>query len=626
MNSLFFTSLPSPRSQATSDIFRQYGITGEIAAPIRECRVSPVSVPTTFLGRILPPVIINAIKVAHFKSELTLAGPSFKNVLNEPVRLHEIFLYPDVTTSFGKSDMAEDIQAIMTSLNFRKESAQGRHYYKGPPNPDSIMKIAMRGGAMDTFAPFGATNFHGFSTLRNLQRLLLSVCAIWPKPLTTSSDPGHLIDLNTWKTASSTRFSSSKLYIIKDFADLAEGEDGLSFPYFDGLVRADKTSVPSIVTRYFLELMGDSQEQAMEAFRIFQNGWLSLSTTPQGLALSHFAVIIDIALRTGAKPYILMPGKVYGGVLLVGKGLQVLKGNRVYKALPFTKVKEDLLQLDTHSRSLIEIANIINPMLFGAQTDLFLDGLSISSPRMLHNLIRHLKIDFETQKAIRKAILGLKFRPGHWDPLNSKHILQAVKTISLGEFLPDEIPMLAQTEILMTKDPILSTLAAFGTSAPTIVGKGASYAIVIKGKKTLLPSMPGGLQLQGFPIFVKPIQEAHEDWVSVKTTSTISYKLRQHQGSAPTIQGLGKTIPFSEGGDTLNEYISVFSTKAKASKEKSNKRGREDKDDGEDEKKRASKKSKSVHGLQDTFAAMGFGNHATIGLADTTGIESDMDV
>jgi hypothetical protein len=126
---------------------------------------------------------------------------------------------------------------------------------------------------------------------------------------------------------------------------------------------------------------------------------------------------------------------------------------------------------------------------------------------------------------------------------------------------------------------------------------------------------------------VKPLQEAHEDWISVKATSTISYKLRQHQGSALTIQGLGKTIPFSEGGDTLNEYISVFSTKAKASKEKGDKkRGRHEKDDGDDEKKRASKKSKSVHGLDSTFAAMGFNVGARLSLAATTGIESDMDL
>jgi hypothetical protein len=551
---------------------------------------------------------VTAIQASYTKTDLVLSGPHFKSILNATRSTKEIFTYPDVTCSFGREDLNEGVQALMAGLSFRKESSQGRHYYRGPANPEAIIQVAQKGAAMDTFAPFGATNIHGYSALRNLQRILLSVCAIWDVPCTGGQETA-IIDTKTWNVPTKP-LASAGLFIIKDISDLVSGQDGLALPYFDSLVRADKTTVPQIVSRYFIRLLGDTEERAIEAFRVFQNGWLSLSTTPQGLALSHFALCIDLALKTGAKPYVLRPNSTYGGVMLIGNGIKILKANTLYKGIAFSALKDQLLKLDTHKRSLSEICALINPLLFPGDKPAdkinYIDSSSLISARIIHNLLRHLKIDFDTQKLLRKAILGLKFKPTFWDPMDHKKILAAVKAIVHREFLDDSMPMLAKAEILFCKDSVLSTLSAFGASAPTIVGKGTSYSVAITSKKTMKATgMTGGLSLSGFPIFVKPIQEAHEDWDQVRTSSAITFKLKLREGSAPTVQGTATMIPFTKGGDELNELISLWSSKEKARGDKKRTRGIDD--DGESDKKKASKKSKLVSGLNVTFADLGLG-------------------
>jgi hypothetical protein len=92
---LISTSLSSPRSQASSETFKQYGVTGEIAAPIRECRITAASTPTSITSLFLPQIIVAAIQASFLKTDLVLGGPTFHSILNVARGLREIFTYPD---------------------------------------------------------------------------------------------------------------------------------------------------------------------------------------------------------------------------------------------------------------------------------------------------------------------------------------------------------------------------------------------------------------------------------------------------------------------------------------------------------------------------------------------------
>jgi len=196
MNSLVFTTIPSPRSQATSDTFRQYGITGEVATPISGCAIVPASRPTGFFLTLLPQIICQAVQAGLLAlSSLPFNGMVFRSVLMAPSPLKEILTIPEICVSFGRDNMKESIQSLMVGLSFRKESSGQRHYYRGHPTPDGIISIVEAGGAMDTFAPYGATNIHGYSALRNIQKILLTVCGVWATPYETTCG---LLDFESW--------------------------------------------------------------------------------------------------------------------------------------------------------------------------------------------------------------------------------------------------------------------------------------------------------------------------------------------------------------------------------------------------------------------------------------------
>jgi hypothetical protein len=285
-----------------------------------------------------------------------------------------------------------------------------------------------------------------------------------------------------------------------------------------------------------------------------------------------------------------------------------LKGPRVYNAQEPAIIINEMKRLDSHERSLEAIADLINPKIFGI-TDLgkanYIKADILVAPRQLHNLFQACKFDVAEQKLLREAVVGLKFPVEYWDPLDTAKITLAVKAMVTGEFLGDDAPIPLRNEVLLTKDPILSTLAAFGGTAPSLIGRGSSYSVVITGKKTMKKDMPNNLKLDGFPIFAKNLQDAYEDWISVKSSSTIHFKVRNAPNKPPAIMGLTRFVPFDDGGDRINELISIFSSKEKLKTEK--KRGRKTSDEGgDDAKSRASKKSKKMGDKSAMFANMGF--------------------
>jgi hypothetical protein len=132
-----------------------------------------------------------AIQVAFFKiDDASFNGITFKSILGKLSPIPEIFTTPDIVVSFGKDDNKEDIQAKMAAFGFRKESSGARHYYRGQANVSNVQQIVQHGGSMDAYAPYGATNIHGYSALKNIQKILLAACSIWSEPISSNSPLG----------------------------------------------------------------------------------------------------------------------------------------------------------------------------------------------------------------------------------------------------------------------------------------------------------------------------------------------------------------------------------------------------------------------------------------------------
>jgi len=130
--SFVFTSIPAPRSQATSLEFIQYGIHGEIACPIGHVSISPVSRMTSPAGLLFHVAVAAAVQALLLKEMIPLAdGLQYRSVLRASALVKELFPHPETVTSFGRDNLKEPIDRAMTGLGFRKDSVGNRTFFRG---------------------------------------------------------------------------------------------------------------------------------------------------------------------------------------------------------------------------------------------------------------------------------------------------------------------------------------------------------------------------------------------------------------------------------------------------------------------------------------------------------------
>jgi len=170
-----YTAIQAPRSQATSEHFVQYGIHGEVAAPISMVAVSAASRAGSLQGALFHLVLAATVQAYLLNTSSTLTlGPVFASTLRADDKVKSIFPFPETVTSFGQHNLKESIAAKMTGIGFRKDSVGKRTYYRGPGTLENIKVIVGLNGEMDTYAPFGACNIYGISAMRIILKILLT--------------------------------------------------------------------------------------------------------------------------------------------------------------------------------------------------------------------------------------------------------------------------------------------------------------------------------------------------------------------------------------------------------------------------------------------------------------------
>jgi len=245
-----------------------------------------------------------------------------------------------------------------------------------------------------------------------------------------------------------------------------------------------------------------------------------------------------------------------------------MKNGVITRSLPTSVVIPDAMSLDTHTSAMGLILDIVNRLL-GYSGSSAIQPVQITSPRTLHNVFRSLTLLDSDVKIIRSQIPLLRFKPETYDLSSTPHFISVMKKIVHREFFEDSVPILMRTDVMITKDPVLSALAAYGAMAPSISGDGTTVSLPIVGKATYKANIGKDLSLAGVPIFYKPLTKAYEDWDSVRTRSTVTFKTKFTKGNtSKVIAGLSRWIPFSEGGDSINDVLSLWSMKEKENKMK----------------------------------------------------------
>jgi hypothetical protein len=130
---LVFTANPSPRSQATSEGFREQGRSWIGGLQIWEVAVNPVPPESwSLLGLTSIIAYVYSVVALILGRAIKLDGAQFTYIARYTTPVKNFFLYPDVVVGFGKDSNNETLVGKLQSLGFRKESAGRRIYYRGP--------------------------------------------------------------------------------------------------------------------------------------------------------------------------------------------------------------------------------------------------------------------------------------------------------------------------------------------------------------------------------------------------------------------------------------------------------------------------------------------------------------
>jgi len=444
-----------------------------------------------------------------------------------------------VITIAGK--VTDTVLEKLVALGFSKQSTGKYNYFRGPSTNEAIRGVTPLGVINDCHTPQGCASMDGILALAIMNRVvnayftIMSAHSVDSNPFDQDSEE----DDTTIKVTPATPFAiTESLEGIPDF--------GTFLPYFDGLCLPDRAYPVTSFIRMFSRLLGKNAAEISNASSVLMSGWVSLHNTPAGRAMSHIIFCIEQSLegQFAVKPVLL--NSEYTGCVFVGRNVGFQNGPKF--VIPINKVKlaEEIQSFMSHESTLVEIAGILTAIKRdsnGMKIDV--PAAQIQSPRHLHELLRDRSIDGPTASKLRTLTLKLKFRDTLYDPLNPSYIALAVKAITKKEFLPVTAPFAYRTDALFTKDPILSTLAAFGIRAPSLIGQGNKVVLRITPK--MYETVKGG-NLVGIPIFFKPLQEAFEDWVRVLADGVVRFSEKgKDKMGRMKVAGVALSIPFETG-------------------------------------------------------------------------------
>lgn len=529
-----YVSQSLARSEVTSQQFKDRGILSG----------APVSVANSSLY-VLSGNISYKIRMAFAYLWALTASMMLDTYINTTVFGHVVLtrkydipsLFPSPPLIITITRPSEDMKARLTALNFHPRSSQRYTYFEGPPDLSLLPELRKLGSDSGCYTPFGCTNIRGLTALQMLNRILYfalrSLGSICEESMVTKGDDEEMV----------------KNVLVEGHPFITKEDDitepGILFPYFSGLVLVDKSFTPTRFFSWFSRILGATLDDQTAAGRILADGWSSLATTGTGMAISHLVYGIHLAIEAHCRIRPVYFDGQYNGFVLSGKRFILFDKTNRFATSTIEDLKKELCQLDAHNDALREIASILSATKTDDGNIYDVDPEEMVSPRHLHNLIRVRSLPPKDQSTVRCAADRLTFVQKEWEITDPTKVRLAISSITLGEFLEPSAPFAYKNVgCLFTKDPIMSTLAAFGSKSISLNAPSANYSLSISSDKELYSDVKP-CSLRGIPYYQKPLQQAFEDWVSIKKTQTIQIK---HSGNdrmgVAKLPGAMGVIPF----------------------------------------------------------------------------------
>jgi hypothetical protein len=419
------------------------------------------------------------------------------------------------------------------------------------------------------FVPAGVCDYEGFQACYITDKILTAILRSFPRSyehtftiekdevvnlLVTKGDKisdtfrfNAPTDILCTETALGLRLSGlDQKHIVTRPSELVA--KGHFSPYFQGLVLPDKDAVPDFIISNFSALLGADWEQQAESARVLRSGWTTLATTQTGLQLQHAFFLVKLSYATGMKPYLFMQNKIYQGVYLRTKNVNIFTRKGVLEPLSRLSVIEELKEFNSHDEALTELSRYLSDLTLEGGESIVVDSTLLTSPRAIHNLLRGFKLTNDERQDIRKFFKRLSFPNTLYEPRSPVDLIKVFRKASAAEFFEDEVPMRISDEAMFTKDPISSCFASFGAVAPSFYDSLGTPTPIVSNNKTNqekygkdqiflhLRKVKGSLAIPDgrLPVFVKPTQQAIQDFNTMRSAHCVSFRLTPRGGVAGT--------------------------------------------------------------------------------------------
>lgn len=317
---------------------------------------------------------------------------------------------------------------------------------------------------------------------------------------------------------------------------------GILFPYFHGLVQPDAVFLHSTAITHFFQLMGGNVQDCQSFFLKFKRGCGSLSTTKEGMIITHLLKGITLALQTQTRCYMIYEANEYQGFVLYGAQFIIFDSTKWIVPGGEAEITHALARMDPHEAAVGQLVQMFQELKATNQyIGVDVTRATFSEPNNLIDVFAGLdisRVDDAVVKEIDKYLRGLNYMgDGYWTR-NPQTIVEALHIITSE----GQVELTRPTYIASIRLPIHTreyiALSKFGPESISfwnekgseILCKPSEKQVVSSGKRKageidLYANMPDKIY-----VTPKPLGIAVNDMVKVKSKGAIKIDLGERAG------------------------------------------------------------------------------------------------
>lgn len=326
-------------------------------------------------------------------------------------------------------------------------------------------------------------------------------------------------------------------YTIKAPSEIPADVKGFIFPFVDELALPDYSTPIAVINKYFKGLLGDTADEAEDAFNRLRSAWAVIAITPWGNELAHMFWCLDVAFTAGALLRVMSTSTDrYTGCLVLGSGYAIsFDGQESRVPLPRDTLVTEFGSASPHDAAL---TFIFSQIYYASDAERLADKELCSSVHDVREKIQERGAKESQREAIVKMSMFLEFgvqnHPLAPTPFNISKVLFAVSDSTLSE---REFPL--HPSALLESDRVARLWSAFGSTAPSFQVPGGRqmpldrpFEVPEKGKdKTTRTVNKIGFILKPLKEAIVDLHKVIDDTKSVLNPHGSSIMARSSSGS-----------------------------------------------------------------------------------------------